>query len=304
MRFTAACSCLMASRRPGAGVRFAPILVGAESGGARWTRQRPNRMEHSFFASPRTGHTTGSASRGTSPSSRLRRRGSDQIGDRGCPARGPQRKSCSNSWPIRSFTVGLLISRESPLPGRGQLAVAEYAPTDDGELVGGDQVRGRRVSPNRKRWRIAAYDDESKPPAVTDIDGRFTVKGIGADHMARLELRGETIAYAEIDVVNHAIEPIRYQNRFDVAGRLFGSDFTYQAAPTQPLMGTVRDAASGAPLAGVSIESRRLAGAPGGRRRSRPHADRRPGTLSPGRFAEGKRRREQRQERDLRHPER
>jgi beta-lactamase regulating signal transducer with metallopeptidase domain/protocatechuate 3,4-dioxygenase beta subunit len=110
---------------------------------------------------------------------------------------------------------------------------------------------------------LPASDDDSNPPVVTDSVGHFTIKGIGADRVARLELRGETIAYAEVDVVNRAIEPIRYQNPLDVSGRLFGSEFTYQAAPTQPLVGTVRDAASGAPLAGVSIESRRLAGVPG-----------------------------------------
>jgi hypothetical protein len=38
---------------------------------------------------------------------------------------------------------------------------------------------------------------------------------------------------------------------------VFGADFTYHALPTRPIVGTVRDAASGAPLAGVTIENRR-----------------------------------------------
>ena len=92
--------------------------------------------------------------------------------------------------------------------------------------------------------------------------GALTIKGIGADRVARLELRGETVAYAELDVVTRPMQPIRHQDHFGTPGQLFGSEFTYQAAPTQPLVGTVRDAATGAPLANVSIESRMLAGAP------------------------------------------
>ena len=38
---------------------------------------------------------------------------------------------------------------------------------------------------------------------------------------------------------------------------MFGNDFTYHALPTRPIVGTVRDAASGAPLAGVTVEYRR-----------------------------------------------
>jgi beta-lactamase regulating signal transducer with metallopeptidase domain len=110
---------------------------------------------------------------------------------------------------------------------------------------------------------LPAFDDESRRPTVTDDDGHFTIKGIGADRVARLELRGEAIAYTELDVVTRAIRPISHHNDpFSASGQLFGSEFTYQAAPTQPLVGTVRDAASGAPLAGVRIESRHLAGVP------------------------------------------
>jgi len=84
--------------------------------------------------------------------------------------------------------------------------------------------------------------------------------GIGADHLARLELRGDTIAYAALEVVAHSIQPVTLKDRFGETSRLLGADFTFQVAPTRPIVGTVRDAASGAPLAGVSIESKHLAG--------------------------------------------
>jgi beta-lactamase regulating signal transducer with metallopeptidase domain/protocatechuate 3,4-dioxygenase beta subunit len=110
---------------------------------------------------------------------------------------------------------------------------------------------------------LPAHDDPALAPAVTDTNGRFSLDGIGTDRVARLELRGESIAYAEIDVVTRPIQPITRKDEGRQATRqLFGSDFTYQAAPTRPIVGTVRDATTGAPLAGVSIQSRHLSGAP------------------------------------------
>jgi beta-lactamase regulating signal transducer with metallopeptidase domain/protocatechuate 3,4-dioxygenase beta subunit len=110
---------------------------------------------------------------------------------------------------------------------------------------------------------LQGHDDGSQPPILTDHDGRFTLRGIGAERVAHLALRGETIAYAEIDVVTRAIEPItRKAGGTYFIGRVYGADFTCQAVPTQPVVGTVRDATTGAPLAGVRIESRQLAGLP------------------------------------------
>jgi beta-lactamase regulating signal transducer with metallopeptidase domain/protocatechuate 3,4-dioxygenase beta subunit len=116
--------------------------------------------------------------------------------------------------------------------------------------------------PVRPRLEMPAYDDDTEPPIVTDQEGRFTLTGVGADRVVGLELRGETIAYSELDVIAHATPPILRRTSFDSPVRLFGADFTFQAAPTTPVVGTVRDAASGAPLAGVAIESRHLAGLP------------------------------------------
>jgi beta-lactamase regulating signal transducer with metallopeptidase domain/5-hydroxyisourate hydrolase-like protein (transthyretin family) len=107
---------------------------------------------------------------------------------------------------------------------------------------------------------MPACDDESRPPMLTDQDGRFTLRGVGADRVARLELRGEAIAYAELDVTTRDIQPVTRKDGSGAAGRLFGTDFTYQVAPTRPIVGSVLDAASGAPLAGVGIESRSIAG--------------------------------------------
>jgi beta-lactamase regulating signal transducer with metallopeptidase domain/protocatechuate 3,4-dioxygenase beta subunit/5-hydroxyisourate hydrolase-like protein (transthyretin family) len=114
----------------------------------------------------------------------------------------------------------------------------------------------------RRGMELPGYEDESQRPTVTDADGRFTLGGAGADRVVRLGLRGETIAFAELEVVTRAMPPMPRRDPYPVSGELYGADFTYQAAPTQPVEGTLRDASSGAPLAGVVIESRSIAGAP------------------------------------------
>ena len=67
--------------------------------------------------------------------------------------------------------------------------------------------------PGRPAAQMPGYDDESQPPIVTDRDGRFTLTGIGADRLARLELRGDMIAYAALDVVAHSIQPVTLQGQ-------------------------------------------------------------------------------------------
>jgi protocatechuate 3,4-dioxygenase beta subunit len=105
-------------------------------------------------------------------------------------------------------------------------------------------------------------DDDAQPPTTTDQNGRFILAGIGADHVARLELCGETIAYTEVNVATRAMQPIQPKGGVGATDRMFGTDFIYHALPTRPIVGTVSDAASGAPLAGVTVESRSLAGIP------------------------------------------
>ena len=108
--------------------------------------------------------------------------------------------------------------------------------------------------------QVPGYEDGTTPPIVSDRDGRFVLRGIGPERMVRLQVSGETIASAQFEVVTRQITPIASVAR--TAGgygptQVFGKDFTYQAAPTKPIVGTVRDAVSGRPLAGIRLELRR-----------------------------------------------
>ena len=100
---------------------------------------------------------------------------------------------------------------------------------------------------------LQGYEDDSKPPVVTDPAGRFTLRGIGADRVARLAVRGDLIADASIDVVTRPIKTFARQTGGDGTAQVFGPEFTFQAAPTRLIVGTIRDGSTGMPLGGVSI---------------------------------------------------
>jgi hypothetical protein len=106
---------------------------------------------------------------------------------------------------------------------------------------------------------LPAIEDDSQPPITTDHEGRFTFRGIGAERDARFELRGETIASQQFDVATREMKPLKRQVWFSRTDQVFGANFTIQAAPTKPIVGTVRDRATGRPLAGVRVESRNSA---------------------------------------------
>jgi beta-lactamase regulating signal transducer with metallopeptidase domain len=110
-------------------------------------------------------------------------------------------------------------------------------------------------------------EDSADAPVITDSDGRFTLRGFGAERDVRLELRGESVAYRQIDVATRDMKPMKRQiwfyagtDRPPITDQVFGANFTIEAAPTKPVVGTVRDRATGKPLAGIPVESEHLAG--------------------------------------------
>ncbi|MGQ0637173.1 MAG: M56 family metallopeptidase [Planctomycetaceae bacterium] len=90
---------------------------------------------------------------------------------------------------------------------------------------------------------------------VTDAAGRYRITGIGRERKARLLFEGPTIAYSQVDVVTRKIAPMQMVTRvFDKQTRpLYGADLEFTASPTQPILGTIRDAETGKPLAGVTV---------------------------------------------------
>ena len=182
---------------------------------------------------------------------------------------GGRRRADASAKPV------LKLVPESPIHGRVvdwngkpmsgvRVKVLELTAPQDGDDLAPwlEKIKlgERRATRRQRAFTLPAYDDESQPPIVTDQEGRFLLRGIGRERIARVELRGETMAYAQFDVVTRKIEPITFKSERDPPDQVFGSDFSYQVSATRPVVGTVRDAATGKPLAGVRIESQRLAG--------------------------------------------
>jgi RNA polymerase sigma factor (sigma-70 family) len=102
--------------------------------------------------------------------------------------------------------------------------------------------------------------------ATSDATGKFRLTGIGRERIASLWIEGPTIvaSFATIHartrpgatyrIAHNPDDPAYGQSIF------YGSTFDYAAAPTRPIVGTVRDKDTGKPLAGISIRSDHFAG--------------------------------------------
>jgi hypothetical protein len=102
-------------------------------------------------------------------------------------------------------------------------------------------------------------------PAVTsDAQGRFQLKGIGRERIAGLRIDGPTIEAKQVRVMTRPAETITaLESRMNPQGgtvTYHGATFDHYAAPTRPIVGTVRDKDTGNPLAGVTIRSDKWAG--------------------------------------------
>ena len=102
------------------------------------------------------------------------------------------------------------------------------------------------------------------PTAVTDAEGRFRLTGVGRERVVELTLQGPTIALTRVGVRTRPGKPIvvgRFAHNPEGAKFThYGATFDHVAAPTRPIVGTVRDKDTGKPLAGVTVESQQFAG--------------------------------------------
>jgi RNA polymerase sigma factor (sigma-70 family) len=97
------------------------------------------------------------------------------------------------------------------------------------------------------------------PPAVTDAEGRFRLKGIGRERVVALSIEGTTVASTDVWAMTRAGEPIRLamhprkQGGLEVT--LAGATFEQIVAPSRPIVGTIRDKDTGKPIPGAVVES-------------------------------------------------
>jgi hypothetical protein len=92
---------------------------------------------------------------------------------------------------------------------------------------------------------------------ATGTDGRFSVRGIGPEHLVALIVEAQTIEHSWINVMTRMSETVDQPLRPKVGGtrsdRAYWATFVHIAAPSRPIVGTVTDAETGLPLSGVAV---------------------------------------------------
>jgi hypothetical protein len=102
------------------------------------------------------------------------------------------------------------------------------------------------------------------PPVTTGRDGQFVLRGVGRERIAELVLEGPTIAKTTVQAMTRVGEALT-ERRIPQDPRggevtYYGAEFDWVAQPTQPIEGVVKDADTGDPLPGVTVQSHLLAG--------------------------------------------
>jgi RNA polymerase sigma factor (sigma-70 family) len=113
-----------------------------------------------------------------------------------------------------------------------------------------------------KRYTIAL-----SPKVTTDAAGRFRLRGIGRDRLVRAQLDGPTIASQQLHILTRPGQPIEVteftsEDHGSSVTTYYGARFRHVATPSKPIVGVVRDKDTQKPLAGVLIQSDKLANYP------------------------------------------
>src|SRR5262249_46271246 len=92
-----------------------------------------------------------------------------------------------------------------------------------------------------------------RPTALTaDKEGRFRLSGFGRERLVGLLIRGPGIQQMEFSVLTR---PKRPEGMRDGYYGVYGAKFDLLVGPGRAVVGTVRDKATGKPLAGITVAS-------------------------------------------------
>jgi RNA polymerase sigma factor (sigma-70 family) len=166
--------------------------------------------------------------------------------------------------PVRGRVV---TTEGKPLAGL-QVKVAVVfprSPSDLGDFLTGWKQEWQLAHPRWMQEALYLPGRKGWLTTETDKDGRFEIRGVGADRVAVLLVKGPAVSQGMLYVVNReGFDAAPYnraaRERDTAQGRMPGNvpvlyppTFEYVTAATRRIEGTVHEAGTGKPVAGISI---------------------------------------------------
>ncbi len=106
-----------------------------------------------------------------------------------------------------------------------------------------NEVWGRYMDIMKTLWNIPGSSKSVK----TGKDGRFQLRGFGRERVVHLRIEGPGIESRHVTVITRSVQGKGLQPD------MHGATFNLPVGPNKPIRGTVRDKATGKPLAGIRI---------------------------------------------------
>jgi RNA polymerase sigma factor (sigma-70 family) len=134
-----------------------------------------------------------------------------------------------------------------------------------------EAVKGKKgLSYELENQYLTRYTVALSQRVTTDAEGRLRLAGIGRNRLVRAQLDGPTIASENLLILTRPGKPFEVTEfegkpEYGDPRRVvvyYGSDFRHAAAPTKPVVGVVRDKDTKKPLAGVTVQSYKMANNP------------------------------------------
>jgi RNA polymerase sigma factor (sigma-70 family) len=141
------------------------------------------------------------------------------------------------------------------------VSVTDFETHADGNLdVWIDELKRLGKKTSTRALPVVSSDRRAVFSATTGPDGRFRIEGLTRECFATASITGPGIETSHVHILTRDMPTFRAQVPMIVNGKNFGPMMTYYgarfdhvAAPTRPIVGTVRDKDTGSPIAGVSI---------------------------------------------------
>ncbi len=188
-----------------------------------------------------------------------REAGAELVGDIGRPTSFADSSMPMDSFLGRQRLTSLWVGRADKQSREIESIhgeASEAAPLIDPEWGQYSGTSGERAATTPVSPDVIGIED-----ILTDNDGRFRIENIGEDRVVRLFAAGPKVARSFYWMISRETKPLKTRFHTEKEGFVYGSKADpIVVSPSRPIQGVVRDADTGDPMAGVSIESYQFAG--------------------------------------------